>query len=290
MLCGRVAAAPRGRMVAGQLVLGLDVGSSGTRGVLVDETGRTQATSAAPARHLAAAPRTGRAGCRARLVGRAPRQLTRQAGRRPQPRRRGRGRASAGWDRASWPADAEGRPLRPAILYGIDSRAAGADRAASAAVLGADGRSSRAAGRSSTSQSVGPKVRWVAEEEPQVWAATRRVFGADLATWSRASRASTSSTTTARVTGLRCTTRDAERRGSASGRRRAAPGLPSAPASCGRRRRAGRASARGGGGDGPRRRHPGRRRGTIDSWAEVAAAGLRGPGRRVCWSTGPACS
>ena len=29
--------------------------------------------------------------------------------------------------------------------------------------------------------------------------------------------------------------------------------------------------------------------GSIDSWAEVTASGLRGPGRG-CWSTGPACS
>ena len=74
------------------------------------------------------------------------------------------------------PADADGRPLRPAILYGIDSRASDQVERLTAE-LGADAILARCGSRLS-SQSVGPKLRWLAEEEPQVWSATRRVFGA----------------------------------------------------------------------------------------------------------------
>ena len=73
-------------------------------------------------------------------------------------------------------ADEGGRPLRPAILYGIDSRAS-AQVERLTAELGADEILARCGSRLS-SQSAGPKIRWLADEEPGVWSATRRVFGA----------------------------------------------------------------------------------------------------------------
>jgi xylulokinase len=74
------------------------------------------------------------------------------------------------------PADADGRPLRPAILYGIDTRA---EREITAldAELGAE-KILRASGNRLTSQAVAPKMRWVATHEPQVWSATRRWYSA----------------------------------------------------------------------------------------------------------------
>ena len=73
-------------------------------------------------------------------------------------------------------ADEGGRPLRPAILYGIDSRAS-AQIERLTAELGAGEILARCGSRLS-SQSAGPKIRWLADEEPGVWSATRRVFGA----------------------------------------------------------------------------------------------------------------
>lgn len=67
--------------------------------------------------------------------------------------------------------DAELAPLRPAILYGIDSRATAQGKALTAR-LGADDVFRRAGNRL-TSQSAGPKIAWIRDEEPDVWARAR---------------------------------------------------------------------------------------------------------------------
>ncbi|MET7771844.1 FGGY-family carbohydrate kinase [Nocardia sp. NPDC005366] len=64
------------------------------------------------------------------------------------------------------PADAEGIPLRPAILYGVDTRST-REIADLNAELGADTVLARA-GAPLTSQAVGPKWRWLARHEPHV--------------------------------------------------------------------------------------------------------------------------
>lgn len=70
--------------------------------------------------------------------------------------------------------DAAGTPVRPAILYGVDSRATEQierlDRE-----LGAEAIFERC-GSMLSSQAVGPKLAWVAENEPEVWAKARRLF------------------------------------------------------------------------------------------------------------------
>jgi xylulokinase len=155
------------------LFLGLDVGSSGTKGVLVDAEGRLEAAAELP--HGISRPRPGWAEqdaeldwwgsvaevSRRVLVGRAPRVAA---------------VGVAGLGPCLVPTGADGRPLRPAILYGIDSRA-GEQIARLTGELGLETILARC-GAQLTSQSVGPKLRWLADEEPQVWAATRRVFGA----------------------------------------------------------------------------------------------------------------
>ena len=73
-------------------------------------------------------------------------------------------------------ADAAGRPLRPAILYGIDTRAV-AEIAALDERFGAAAILARC-GSPLTTQAVGPKLAWVARHEPEVLRATRRLFGA----------------------------------------------------------------------------------------------------------------
>ncbi|CAN5871280.1 FGGY-family carbohydrate kinase [soil metagenome] len=71
-------------------------------------------------------------------------------------------------------ADDGGRPLRPAILYGVDTRA-GAQIDELRERFGDDAIQARS--RSvMTSQAVGPKLLWLREREPQVWDQTRQVL------------------------------------------------------------------------------------------------------------------
>jgi xylulokinase len=71
-------------------------------------------------------------------------------------------------------ADEGGHALRPAILYGVDSRAT-AQISRLNDELGADEIFARG-GSMLSSQAVGPKLAWVAETEPAVWARARRLF------------------------------------------------------------------------------------------------------------------
>ncbi|WP_129668154.1 FGGY-family carbohydrate kinase [Phytoactinopolyspora endophytica] len=72
------------------------------------------------------------------------------------------------------PADGHGTPLRSAILYGVDTRAV--ELAAELeARLGADAVLERCGSRLS-SQSAGPKVAWLARNEPELYARTRHLF------------------------------------------------------------------------------------------------------------------
>lgn len=71
------------------------------------------------------------------------------------------------------PCDADGRPLRPAILYGIDTRAT-AQIERLEQELGAERILARC-GSALSSQAVGPKLRWLAEHEPDTWRRTERL-------------------------------------------------------------------------------------------------------------------
>jgi xylulokinase len=71
-------------------------------------------------------------------------------------------------------ADADGVPLRPAILYGVDTRAT-AQIERLTAELGAEAILSRGGSALST-QAAGPKIAWVAENEPSVFAQARTLF------------------------------------------------------------------------------------------------------------------
>ena len=73
------------------------------------------------------------------------------------------------------PTDAHQRPLRPAILYGIDTRSTEeietlTHRYGEAAIV-------QRTGQGLTTQSLGPKLLWLREHEPELWAATRQWFG-----------------------------------------------------------------------------------------------------------------
>ncbi|WP_153393756.1 FGGY-family carbohydrate kinase [Ornithinicoccus halotolerans] len=71
--------------------------------------------------------------------------------------------------------DADDRPLRPGILYGIDTRAAAQaeqenQRLGEAAI--------RRLGNPISTQSVGPKLAWLQQHEPEVWSRVRRWYSA----------------------------------------------------------------------------------------------------------------
>ena len=70
--------------------------------------------------------------------------------------------------------DADGTPLRPAILYGVDTRATAQIERLTRQY---DDRAIRERGGSSLStQAAGAKIAWVADEEPDLFARARRLF------------------------------------------------------------------------------------------------------------------
>jgi xylulokinase len=71
-------------------------------------------------------------------------------------------------------ADEEGRPLRAGILYGVDTRAAEEVEE----LTGRYGNEEivERCGNPLTSQSVGPKIAWVRRHEPEVWENTAHFF------------------------------------------------------------------------------------------------------------------
>jgi len=71
-------------------------------------------------------------------------------------------------------ADAEGRPLRPAILYGVDTRAT-QEIDELTRRYGAEQILERC-GSPLTSQAVGPKLAWLRRNEPEVWRAMRQLL------------------------------------------------------------------------------------------------------------------
>jgi len=74
------------------------------------------------------------------------------------------------------PVDGAGRPVRPAILYGIDTRAHNeVDELNRELGLNAPGASPT---RQLQSQSVTPKIVWFREHEPRRWSRTARILGA----------------------------------------------------------------------------------------------------------------
>lgn len=151
--------------------LGVDIGTSSAKGVLVAEDGAILAT--ATRSHSVDRPATGHVEMDAavwwdeftaiarELLATAPDAAIAAVG-------------VSGMGPCALLADADGQPVRPAILYGIDSRAT--DQVATlTAELGADEIVARG-GSPLTTQAVGPKLRWVAEHEPDVFARARRLY------------------------------------------------------------------------------------------------------------------
>ncbi len=160
--------------MAGSLLLGIDIGTSSSKGVLCSPDGTILAT--ATIGHDTSFPRPGWAEhdadaiwwgefvsiCRELLSGR---YSGADVG----------GVAVSAIGPCMLPVDADGRPLRRAVLYGIDTRA-------SAEVhwleerYGADLLFAQS-GMALTSQAVGPKILWLRNHEPDIFARTAMVHG-----------------------------------------------------------------------------------------------------------------
>lgn len=71
------------------------------------------------------------------------------------------------------PLDGQGRPLRKGILYGIDTRASEEIALLNAELGEADILDF--SGMALTSQAIGPKILWLKRREPEIWAQTARL-------------------------------------------------------------------------------------------------------------------
>ncbi|MEU0540492.1 FGGY-family carbohydrate kinase [Nocardia sp. NPDC005978] len=152
------------------MLLGIDIGTSASKGVLADHRGRV--LRRAERAHRVSMPRPGWFEHDAETVWWADfRAIARELGAAGQPIE---ALAVSGIGPCLLPADDGGQPLRPAILYGVDTRA-GLEIAELTDELGADTVLERS-GSPLTSQAVGPKLRWLARHEPQVWKDTRMLL------------------------------------------------------------------------------------------------------------------
>jgi xylulokinase len=155
------------------LFLGIDIGSSSSKGALVNPAGETVATASIG--HEISIPRPGWAEqdadaiwwhdlvhlCR-QLLGEGDRSGGDVAG---------MGVSAIG--PCLLPLDAAGKPLRPGVLYGVDARA-GAQIDELERIVGRE-EINRASGMDLSSQAVSPKIRWLQQEEPDLWARTAMI-------------------------------------------------------------------------------------------------------------------
>src|SRR5918997_4777082 len=154
-----------------ELLLGVDIGTSSTKGVLARPDGEVVAIAERP--HELSLPRPGWAEHDAEEVWW---EDFRAIGTELLLRADGKIAAvcPSGIGACLLPADREGRPLRPAILYGIDTRAEKeieelTDRYGEEEILAR-------CGSPLSSQAVGPKLLWLRRNEPEVWQKTEKLF------------------------------------------------------------------------------------------------------------------
>jgi xylulokinase len=154
--------------------LGMDVGTYESKGVIVDGEGQVAASATRP--HEMLVPRPGWAEHRPREdwwddLTAISRDLLAASGLEP---RAIDAVAVSAIGPCMLPVDRHGEPLMNAVLYGVDTRAS-AQIASLSARIGEDAILS-ACGNALTSQSVGPKILWLKETQPEVYAKTARVL------------------------------------------------------------------------------------------------------------------
>jgi xylulokinase len=154
--------------------LGIDIGTFETKGVLVAHDGTITATASRP--HKMLVPRPGWAEHRADedwwgdfvFVTKA---LLAQSGLDPH---QIKAVAASAIGPCMLPVDAEGRPLMNGVLYGVDTRATDQIAALNEAI--GEDVILAACGNALTSQSVGPKILWLKETQPELFARTAQVL------------------------------------------------------------------------------------------------------------------
>ncbi|MGA8979121.1 MAG: FGGY-family carbohydrate kinase [Pedococcus sp.] len=156
------------------LVLGIDLGTASSKGVLTTADGVIVATTTRPRPRSMSMPRPGWAEVDAETVWwgdvvAIARELVQAAAGAPVA-----AVCISGVGPCLVLCDERDRPLRPAILYGIDMRATAEiddlnERFGVETILGV-------AGTPITAQAVGPKALWVRRNEPGVWAQARRWY------------------------------------------------------------------------------------------------------------------
>ncbi|NBE08222.1 FGGY-family carbohydrate kinase [Paragemmobacter ruber] len=154
--------------------LGIDIGTFESKGVLVDGTGRIVATATRP--HKMLVPRPGWAEHRAEEdwwgdFVHITRALLAESGIDPKDIACV---AASAIGPCMLPVDATGAPLMNGVLYGVDTRAA-AEIDHLNASIGAE-RIMATCGNALTSQSVGPKILWLKNTHPDLYARTAKVL------------------------------------------------------------------------------------------------------------------
>lgn len=151
--------------------LGVDVGTSSSKGVLVDQQGTLLASSTMT--HEVSRPRVGHVEMDANiwwsefcaithdLLSQVPGAEVTAVG-------------VSGMGPCVLLTDVQGEPVRPAILYGVDMRAM--DQVAAMTAQLGDQAIRDIGGSGLTSQSGGPKFVWIQENEPDVYAQADRFF------------------------------------------------------------------------------------------------------------------
>lgn len=153
-----------------ELLLGIDIGTGSTKGLLVRSDGEVVAETAIE--HGISRPRPGWAEHDPEAVWWAEaRAVARRLAGRVGPANRLLAVGLAALGPCLVPVDASGRPLRPAILYGVDTRGTPLipeleARHGAEAIF-------EVCGMRLTAQSVGPKIAWLLRQERQVYRQTR---------------------------------------------------------------------------------------------------------------------
>lgn len=155
----------------GDLLLGIDVGTNSTKGVLVTQAGEIVARHEVPHRMLVPRPGWAEHDAEGTWWGDVVKVCGSFFG---NGTFRGSDVRAVGISAIGpcvVPLDASFRPLRPGILYGVDVRASSQIDELDQAI-GPDAIMA-ISGMALTSQAVGPKIRWIQQEEPDVWKKTR---------------------------------------------------------------------------------------------------------------------
>ncbi len=154
--------------------LGIDIGTFETKGALVAEDGSVTAIASRP--HKMIVPRPGWAEHRAEEdwwgdFVHVTRDLLAKSGIDP---KRIRAVATSAIGPCMLPVDSRGAPLMNGVLYGVDTRASAQIDALNAAI--GEDLILTTCGNALTSQSVGPKILWLKETHPDLFARTAKVL------------------------------------------------------------------------------------------------------------------